>query len=307
MSDNNDLQYVSLMSPPFSGSTLLSMLLCSQPRSIGFGDTYHDRDSSPESQCTCGVPFLECEPRVQVETAIREGGIPDYSWATAAPVPMPNWVTGEMRKHWPLTRSVSLRPIRAIPASLRRVMFRKFYLENRLMLSGLAETGNYDYYFDGCEDPVRLELLRTEIANLKVIQVIRHPGAFVYHFYRLGGREPQQALSQWIRYNNRVRSFQKYIPEENYMAVTYEHIVEKPGDFLREVAQFLDMDEIYDDPPDVLRRTEIHIQGNAMRRTADRVLNMANKWHGQLPEHLETAARSTLHQLPWAAAMYETR
>lgn len=292
------------MSTPFSGSTLLSMLLCSQPRSIGFGDTYFGGDSDPKNMCTCGVPFLECPPRVESQAEIRQGGIDDFSWATATPVPTPGWISADMRKHWPLSRAISLGPIQAMPAGVRRRLFRKFYLENRLMLSGLAKSGLYDYYFDGCKDPVRLELLRTEFNQLKVIHIVRHPGAFVYHFYRLGGKNPEKRLGQWIRYHSRIRSIVKNIDDDNYLVATYEYVVENTGSFLRDVADFLGMEKVDDSPPFMLKRDQIHIQGNRMRKTADRVLNMANKWRGKIPEHMDREARATLHKLPWAAELY---
>ncbi len=307
MDDAGNLQYVSLMSAPFSGSTLLSMLLCSQPRSIGFGDTYHGKDSDPRNECTCGVSFLECQPRNESQDEVRRGGLSDFSWATASPVPVPRWMSVQARAYWPLALSVSLYPVRSIPAWLRQRLFRRFYLENRLILSGLAKTGRYDYYFDGCKNPVRLELLRTEISNLKVIHLVRHPAAFVYHFYRLGERKPEERLRQWRNYHRKVRTFLKYFGNENYLPVTYEDVVGQPGVFLRTVADFLGMDQVDDSPPFLLRRSEIHIQGNKMRKTADRVLNMANKWHGKLPEPLVQTAMESLHELPWAASMYESR
>lgn len=281
------------------------MLLCSQPRSIGFGDTYFGGDSDPKNMCTCGVPFLECPPRVESQTEIQQGGIKDFSWATATPVPTPRWISGNMRKHWPLSRSISLAPVMATPTWLRRRLFRKYYLENRLMLSGLARSGQYDYYFDGCKDPVRLELLKTELSGLKVIHIVRHPGAFVYHFHRLGYENPEKRLSQWIRYHSRIRSIVEDLDEKNYLAVTYEYVVEDTGSFLRDVANFLGMEKVDDSPPFLLKRSEIHIQGNSMRKTADRVLNMANKWRGNIPDHMDLEARATLQQLPWAAAMYD--
>jgi hypothetical protein len=157
MTQADDLQYVSLMTTPFSGCTLLSMLLCSQPRSIGVGDTYFGRASHPDDLCTCGVSFLQCQPRLEAQSEIRRGGPGVFSWATATAVPTPKWVSVDMRKYWPLSNSLSLAAIRAIPPSIRTRMFRRYYLENRLMLSGLAKTGRYDYYFDGCKEPVRLE------------------------------------------------------------------------------------------------------------------------------------------------------
>jgi hypothetical protein len=306
MNDAGDLQYVSLMSTPFSGSTLLSMLLCSQPRSIGFGDTYFGIDSRPENLCTCGETFLECQPRCEAQDEIRQGGLTDYSWGATTAVPTPQWMSVRARHYWPLSRAGSLAPVRQIPTWIRRRVFRKFYLENHLMLAGLAKSGRYDFYFDGCKDPVRLELMRTELSNLKIIHMVRHPAALVYHSYRLDEPDPEGRLGQWLRYHTRVRSFLKYVGNENYLPVTYEDVVGNTGSFLREVADFVGMDEVYDSPPYLLRRSEIHIQGNKMRKTADRVLNMANKWRGKLPPELEADSVATLQKLPWAASMYES-
>ena len=168
------------------------------------------------------------------------------------------------------------------------------------MLEALARSGKYDFYFDGCKNPVRAELLRTEIDNLKMIQMVRHPAAYVYHFYQKGERREEYRLNQWLHYHKRVRPFRELLGDKRYLAVTYEHVVKDPGGFLRLVSEFLDMPEIYDDPPGVLRRSAIHIQGNKMRRTADRVLNMADKWKGNLPPDAISMADDTLSQVPWA-------
>lgn len=304
MDNRVNLQYVSLLSPGFSGSTLLSMLLCSQPRSIGFGDTYFKQDN-PKNLCTCGVPFVECLPRCEIQNEIRLGGIDDFTWGTATAVPVPRSLSVRARKYWPLWREISLRGVRLIPRFLRRGLFGRFYLENTLMWSALEKSGRYDYYFDGCKDQVRLELLRTEIPDLKVIHMVRHPGAYLYHFLRLGEHRHIQRLHQWARYHRRARRFRDLVGARNYLAVTYEYVVQDSGAFLRDIARFLQMDEVYDTPPFLLRRSEIHIQGNKMRKTADRVLNLAHTWRGELPEELEAEANAALRRLPWAAALFD--
>ena len=301
----NSLQYVSLMSPGFSGSTLLSMLLCSQPRSIGFGDTYFGKDSDPKNLCTCGVPFVDCPPRVETQAAIRNGGVSDFSWGTATAVPTPTGWSYRAQRYWPLSKAISLKAVRLLPAALRRQFFSAHYLETRLMLSALADSGQYDYYFDGCKDPIRLELLRTEIPDIKVVQMVRHPGAYLWHFHRLGERRHGERLRQWTRYHRRVRSFRNKVGADQYLAITYENVVEDPGAFLRSIAEFLEMPAVFDTPPVPLRREHIHIQGNKMRKTADQVLNLANTWRGQLPKEMEDRAHETLARMPWAAALFD--
>ena len=67
------LKYVSLLGTSYSGSTLVSMLMSSQPRVVGFGDTYvpPNPDHYPKHPCTCGSWYEECPPRVAIADAIR--------------------------------------------------------------------------------------------------------------------------------------------------------------------------------------------------------------------------------------------
>jgi Sulfotransferase family len=301
------MQYVSLLSPGFSGSTLVSMLLCSQPRTIGFGDTYfsHDPKHFPKHPCTCGLWYDECPPRVDSQNAIREGGFPEFEWSRAIAVPVPSFFPRRLRRFWPLMRSASLPVIRTFPHNVRTGLFGRYYRENQLMIDGLERSGKYDFYIDGSKYLVRTELLRSMIPNIKILNVVRHPGAYLYHFHKRGTAKYATQLHHWIRYNNHARYFSRLVPSENYLAVTYESIVQSPAQFLNQIAAFLGMSEINTTDPGRFRRSEIHVIGNRMRETAERVLDYSNTWRGKMPPPIEKMADDTIAQDSWLRSLYE--
>ncbi len=302
------LQYVSLLNTSFSGSTLVSMLLCSQPRIIGFGDTYvmPDPEHYPKHPCTCGRWFDECPPRIAIRDAVRSGGIDNYDWDWAAATPIPKWLPWKMRNKWPFVRPSSLPLYRALPEAARKVAYRKYYLETELMLKGLEDTGDYDIYFDGCKSLIRVELLRTFVPDLKVLHMVRHPGAFLYHFHRFDQTDYNRYLGRWKRYNHHARQFAKFLPEGNYRAVTYESIVQNPEAFVEQMVDFMGMTEVHAEDCARIRRPQTHIIGNRMRETADRVLDYSNTWRGKMPKYVEEKADRVVASDEWLARLYES-
>jgi len=300
------LQYVSLLNTPYSGSTLVSMLLCSQPGIIGFGDTYviPDPRHYPKHPCTCGAWYDDCPPRMVVKDVVRAGGFPEYDWDKVSPTPVPKRLPWKLRQNWPFAKSASLPVVRAIPQTLRKSLYRRYYRENTLMLQGLEEAGDYSVYFDGCKDLVRIELLRSMISNIKLLHVIRHPGAFFYHFYKLGETVFEKRLDHWIRYNRRAHDFSRRVPADNYLAVTYESIVQQPEQFVARMEKFFGMPASPSAEPARIDRSRVHVIGNRMRESADRVLDYSNTWRGKMPAGVEDKADDVVGQDEWLRSLY---
>lgn len=301
------LQYVSLLNTPYSGSTLVSMLLCSQPGIIGFGDTYVPPGPRhyPKHPCTCGAWYDDCPPRRVIRNVVRAGGLPDYDWDNVAPTPVPRHLPWKLQQHWPLTKSASLPFLRAIPSALRKQLYRGYYQENSLMLQGLEEAGNYSVYFDGCKDLPRVELLRTMLADIKLLHVVRHPGAFFYHFHKLGQAGFEKRLGHWMRYNQNAHAFEHLVPPGNYLAITYESIVQQPEKFVFKMEQFFGMDESPARDRTRIHRSQVHIMGNRMRESADRVLDFSNTWRGKMSAPVEEKANDVISQDDWLRSLYE--
>lgn len=300
------LKYISLLGTSFSGSTLVSMLMSSQPRVIGFGDTYvpPDPDHYPKHPCSCGQWYEECPPRVALTDAIRSGGLPDYRWDRATTTPVPKWLPWRIRKKWPLAKSSSLPLHRYAPGILRKALYRRYYLENKLMLQGLEDSGLYDVYFDGSKSIIRTELLRTTIPDLKVVHMVRHPGAYFYHFHRLGDTRYPTRLRHWFRYHRNARALTRPMASENVLLVTYESIVKHPDQFVQTMEAFAGMQPNDADDRSILHRDRVHVIGNRMRETAERVLDYSNTWRGKMPAEVENMADDAIQQTDWLRKLY---
>ena len=300
------LKYVSLLGTSFSGSTLVSMLMSSQPRVVGFGDTYvpPNPDHYPEHPCTCGSWYEECPPRVAIANAIRSGGIPDYSWDRATAAPVLKHLPWKLRQKWPLVKSSSLPFHRSMPDSLRRFLYRRFYLENALMLQGLEDTGMYDVYFDGSKSVVRTELLRSTIPDIRVVHMVRHPGAYFYHFHRIGDTQYEKHLRHWFHYHHHARSLTGSMAPEKVLVITYESIVKYPEQFVETMEGFVDMKQSDSSDRSLIHRSQVHVIGNQMRETADRVLDYSNTWRGKMPAEVEEMADEAIRQDSWLRELY---
>ena len=300
------LKYVTLLGTSFSGSTLVSMLMSSQPRVVGFGDTYvpPDPDHYPKHPCTCGNWYDDCAPRAAITDAIRTGGIPEYSWDRASATPVSKRLPWKLRQKWPLVKSSSLPLHRSTPNFLRKFLYRRYYLENKLMLQGLENTGKYDVYFDGSKSVVRTELLRTAIPDMKVVHMVRHPGAYLYHFHRLGNTKYETHLRHWFRYHHHARSLSRSMAPENVLAVTYESIVKFPEQFVQTMEEFVGMSPADTEDRSRIHRDQVHVIGNRMRETADRVLDYSSTWREKMPAEVEAMADDAIRNDSWLRELY---
>jgi hypothetical protein len=280
------------------------MLLTSQPGIVGFGDTYFSSQNKPANPCTCGKPYLECPVRQKIESHAREHGLADFSFFEMQAVPTPRSLSKAKQRTWPLHRAASLPAVRAIPGSLRRRIFSTFYRETELMLEALDDLGEYEVYFDGCKNLVRLELLRSASTSPKALHVIRHPGAYLWHFQRKGEADLGRRLAGWLRYHTRARDFRERLGPEDYRVVTYEHIVKQPASFLNEIAAFLGASRIAASEPVELRHEGVHVMGNSMRRQSTRVINMADRWRGKLDPTWSQKACELVARTRWLAELF---
>ena len=297
------LNYVSLMSTGFSGSTLISMLLSSQKHVVGFGDTYFSVQNNPANLCTCGQPYVDCPVRTAISEHAKANGLPDFSFFQMPAVPTPRFLNTQQRAHWPLRKAAFLPAVRAVPTGVRRLLFRRFYLETRLMLEALEAFGDYETYFDGSKSLVRLELLRSAGQPIRALHMVRHPGAYLYHFQRKGESSLDARLRGWLRYHTRARQFRERLPAGAYKAATYESMVGDPAEFLRDIAGFLKVSEIDDSEPVMLRPESVHVIGNSMRLRSREIVNMSNRWRKHLKSDWVEAAERVVEETPWLSRL----
>ena len=91
---------------------------------------------------------------------------------------------------------------------------------------------------------------------------------------------------------------------ENVLVITYESIVKYPEQFVETMEGFVGMKQ--SDSPDRSRihRSQVHVIGNRMRETADRVLDYSNTWRGKMPAEVEEMADEAIREDSWLRELY---
>ena len=91
---------------------------------------------------------------------------------------------------------------------------------------------------------------------------------------------------------------------ENYLVITYESIVKYPEQFVEKMEGFVGMQETHSSDRSRIRRSQVHVIGNRMRETADRVLDYSNTWRGKMPSAAEEMADEAVRQDSWLRDLY---
>lgn len=159
------------------------------------------------------------------------------------------------------------------------------------------ETGiKPNWIIDSSKDPYRLLwLLRSGLFNIKVLQVVKDPRAFVYSMSKdllkqnrpglkpkLLHRATMKSLS-WIVQNYLFKQIaNKYVNPEDYIFIPYEKLASKPEETVRSICQVIDCQ--YEEQAIAnFRNNQMHtIAGNPMRfRSGGIVLD--ETWKLSLP------------------------
>jgi hypothetical protein len=97
-------------------------------------------------------------------------------------------------------------------------------------------------------------------------------------------------LVHWFGYNDHARALTGSMAPENYRVITYESIVKYPERFVEMMESFIGMKQTHSFDRSRIHKSQVHVIGNRMRETADRVLDYSNTWRGKMPADVEDMA-----------------
>ncbi len=287
------MRNVALLSSSYSGSTLLSMLVCSHPNVIGFGDTYNYQFVNlHETRCTCGAsPSFTCPVRIEIENQMKQRGA-DFEWLTSNPTPIFDF-SRTNKKAANLSRKAGWVPLcRALPDTARLKLFSRYYRENKIFMEAMASVGDYSHYFDGCKTLLRLELLRTIFPETKVVHLIKNPNAYLHSYLKRKKLGYRAIVNGWFRYNASAHGFRDLLGSERYLLVTFEELTKNPEESLQEIYRFIDVPEREGSLDQWIEMNKIHVIGSETKNFFRQVDEKAPKWKTDLDrEQLDYVAK----------------
>lgn len=296
--DTRPIRYVCMPGSPFTGSTLLGVLLNEHPAiaSIGAATGLIWKVDLSTYACSCGKLFRECEFWRHIESRTAALGHPVDVFQTNF------WNTHLRLSHRRVPNALLVRSLGSDPLNAVRdaVVDRIPAVRDAVQTAGwntwslasavLERTGK-QVFVDTARDHQRPKyLMRHPLLDIKVIHLVRDPRGNAASIMKHGGVNARTAARQWTHYNVEAARVRRYFPQDSWMTLRYEELCADPQAVLDRVATFLGVEpaRLNPDPRDSNR----HIIGNPMRLKALSEIREDLSWQAHLSRHdLEAVAR----------------
>lgn len=265
------IRYVCMPGSPFTGSTLLGILLNEHPdcASIGAAVGLLPRADLSTYRCSCGELFRECEFWNHIAARTRALGHPVNVFETNF------WNTHLRLSHNRVFNAILVRSLRWDPlnnvrdALIERVgrvgaAIAQMGWNTWSLASAVLERTGKTVFVDTSRDHQRPKYLaRHPLLDVRVIHLIRDPRGNSASIMKHTGADVATAARDWKRYNVEAARVQRYLPRDSWLTLHYEDLCADSGSVLDRICDFLGIDRATIQPR--ARDRENHIIGNKMR------------------------------------------
>jgi len=292
---------------PYTGSTLLGLLLNGHPScvSIGAATGLTSRVDLATYTCSCGERFLDCAFWARIAARTAELGHPvtvfekDF-WNTHVRISRRRWLNGV------LIRSLGNSPLNAARDA---VIGRTGPIKRRMSEAGLSswslaravlDATGADVFVDTARDHQRPRYLMGNPAlDVKVLHLVRDPRGNAASIVKHMGIDVPKAARQWRHYNQEADRLRERFPSGSWMSLHYEDLCADPQGTLDRIAGFIGVEPA--PIPSDLGSVEHHVIGNSMRLRGIGEIREDQGWREMLDEKdLQVIARiagSASHRL----------
>lgn len=282
------VRYVCMPGSPYTGSTLLGLLLDSHPEcvSIGAATGLTPRTDIATYRCSCGQHFEDCAFWKQVAAETKKLGHPvdvfssDF-WETHVKMSQHHWLNGLLIRSLGNDLLTGLRdavlwkrgPVQQTIAEARW----STWSLARAVLDATGKT----VFIDTARDHQRPKYLApNQMLDTKVVHLIRDPRGNVASIIKHTGVGVAKAARQWKHYNLEADRVKRFLPAQSWMLLHYEDLCADPQSTLDGIARFLGIDPA--PVPQDLQAGIHHVIGNSMRLGAVGEIRQDETWQEKL-------------------------
>ncbi len=282
-------KYLFILSPSFSGSTLLTILLAGHGQICTFGELPGRRINRTENRgdhCSCGKPLDRCPEITQAAEKFRE---------TTGRSLNPLQTVTSLRSSNPLINRVVDYPIRLetsrklcskfaplIPGYSSHI--RRAMEDSRILADCYMRMKSASVFLDGSKKAIRAwHFLNRYRENTFVVFLTRDGRATSASIMRnLNVKSMEEAGKIWKRALLSRKKVYEMVPENHRTWVKYEDICSSPGSALSETFSKLGIE-----PVEIslsIDPSKMHITGNRMSRKGPQRINFREGWKTRLSE-----------------------
>ncbi len=282
----NKRQLLYIMSPSYSGSTLLTRLLAAHPDIATVGELKSsEHGNEADYLCSCGALLRECKFWSEVVRQLESQNIAFdiYNWETR--ITSKNLIANRVLR--PLVKGRFLESIRR--AAIFCVPPVKQALstalgKNEAIINVACGLQDGSTFLDESKDPLRaLYFYNSDIWDLRVISLIRDGRGIVNSDMKHNAKSCTDATNHWKEKIKEMVRFESYLPAENLLQIRYEDLCNETDLTLQKIEEFAGLPTKLTEA----RQTGVpiqHILGNEMRLRDMSQIRLDEKWRTELSE-----------------------
>jgi len=267
---------VYILSPSYSGSTLLTMLMARHPGIATIGELKAtSMGDIQEYRCSCGELITECSFWDRLKNEMSERGSEFDLENFGTHFDSNNSIASKILKaqvrsgFFETIRKVCIESIPSVRSEYSRILEK-----NRLMIEAICQLQSKDVFLDGSKDPNRLLYLkRADDWDIRIIKMYRDGRAQSNSNRQkeISGMNYEQSVREWKWTIDQMEKTCGYFPENTIFELTYEHLCNDPNGSMEKIWNFLNLDKLDCDWSELeIKSFEHHILGNSMR-TKDKI------------------------------------
>lgn len=282
MTGKRKLLYV--MSPSYSGSTLLTRVLARHPEIATIGELKASALGDINKYlCSCGERLLDCQFWKSVKQVAKAHGeeLQLDLWRTRieSDSPLVN------RFMTPLVRGQLLETLRTIAFSLvpgAQTTLEDKLKHNQAVVEAVCEVQNGSVFLDESKDPLRLMYFEKSAHwDLRVIRLVRDGRGQVNSNRRHNGLSVGESALDWKKKIVEMDHVTKTIDPNKIINVRYEDFCSNTDEVLSLICQFASLSA---ELPSFSQEIEHHIIGNDMRLKPIGDIRLDEKWRTNMTE-----------------------
>ena len=275
-----------IVSPSYSGSTLLTFLIAAHPRIGTMGELKATaRGDVDQYYCSCGELIRQCAfwQRIGQELARKDVpfDIADFGthFCCASSKFVDRMIRAAVRgSAFEMLRKIGLK---VLPAAQHQ--FKKILDKNRVIIDTVLKLQQADLFLDGSKDPVRLKYLwDSGYWNVKAIFLIRDGRGAVNSYMKHYSVDMKTAATEWKYCNEEAENVLRGLDKSQWIEVHYEDLCKDMENTLGRLFEFFVLNP--SKRARDFRSVENHIVGNNMRLDTTSEIRLDERWRENLTD-----------------------
>lgn len=273
-----------ILSPSYSGSTLLTLLLAGHPDIGTIGELKATAMGDVDRYvCSCGEGITRCAFWTAVGEALARRGVAfdlgDFGTHFRAPGRLVADRALRAVYRGPLFEACRDAALKWLPAG--RVALRSVIDRNDALIRTVLDLQEARVFLDGSKDVIRLRhMLDSGRWAIRVIHLVRDGRGAANSYMKHNACGMAEAAKMWVRTNRQCERLLARMDPDAWIRLRYEDLCRAPADALGEPLRLLGCEPVRADAD--LRAANHHILGNRMRLRSVGDIRLDEKWRRDL-------------------------